>query len=99
MDKFLKTYWTVGVIYGGLRSNYWLQNVNEKTYTKDGYKYHPLTTTSIIKYTLIQGVWCSSLFPLCMLSDLSYYEKSKMGIREFSPPYPFHNLKWKDDID
>ena len=88
-------YWYTGCFYTGARSYYWLNKVNDKTYTEDGYKYHPLTTSSTIKYTAIQGGF-SIFWPLFMLSDLSDYEKRKMGIKDANPPFPFETLKWKE---
>ena len=56
-------------------------------------KYHPLTTPMKLFMYTTQLV-STPFWPLFGLVDLSRYEKSKLGIREDTPPYPFQHFEW-----
>jgi hypothetical protein len=91
-----KTYWSLATAYGTGRAAYWLHQVNDTTITKDGVRYHPPTFINSLLFTVCSGVAAVGLWPLFMFSDISRYEKSKMGIREKDPPYPFNYFVWRD---
>jgi len=94
--KGIKYYTRFGLLYGAGRSAHWLGNLNDKTYTTDSkYVYHTPTVQTMCYYTLINSTFSQVFWPLFMLSDYSVYEKSKLGIRDLTPPYPFETLYWK----
>ncbi len=92
-----KIYWSLATAYGTGRSSYWLSQVNDYTITKDGIKHHPPTLTTSVICSLFSGVMAVGFWPIFMLSDISRYEKSKMGIRDKNPPYPFESFTWRDE--
>jgi hypothetical protein len=95
--KYIKYYIRFGLIYGAGRSSYWLTNLNDKTYTTDSkHVYHKPTIQTMFFHSLINTSISQVFWPLFMLSDLSVYEKSRLGIRDLTPPYPFESLHWKD---
>ncbi len=96
--KWLTRYAQFGAVYGGIRSYVWLSKLNQTTYTKDGYKTHPVTTSSSLFYSSMSTVTSIIFWPLISLHDLSYYEKNKCGVRELTPGFPFYELKWKDEV-
>jgi hypothetical protein len=106
LNKLIKPYAAIGIIYGLGRSTYWLSNLNDSTYTyvhdKDKNRekleciIHPTTTTSKIYYTGLTCLMSQFIWPVFAFSDLSYYQKNKLGIREITPPVPFESLKWKN---
>jgi hypothetical protein len=102
-NKMLKRYSQVGLVYGLGRSVYWLSNLNDSTYTINPITsrvediVHKPTTTSIVYYTIMNTCMSQLLWPFFGFSDLSYYEKSKMNIREIRPPFPFEQLKWREE--
>ena len=89
--KGIKYYIRFGLIYGAVRSSYWLTNLNDRTYV-----YHTPTIQTTIDYSLMNLVSSYIIWPVYMLSDLSVYEKNKLGIRNLTPPFPFETLYWKD---
>ena len=94
--KAIKYYIRFGLIYGTGRSYYWLTNLNDKTYTTDSkHVYHKPTIQTIFYYTLINSGISQFFWPVFILSDISVYEKNKLGIRDPLPPYPFETLHWK----
>ncbi len=95
--KGIKYYIRFGLCYGACRNIYWLNNLNDRTYTADSkYVYHTPTIQTMAGYSLINLGVSQIIWPLFMLSDLSVYEKSKLGIRDLTPPFPFETLHWKD---
>jgi hypothetical protein len=96
--KAIKYYIRFGLLYGTGRNIYWLGNLNDKTYTNDSKNvYHRPTLQTMCYYTLINSAMSQMFWPFFMLSDYSVYEKSKIGIRDLTPPYPFETLHWKED--
>ncbi len=97
LAKAIKYYIRIGLVYGGIRSVYWLGNLNDKTYDyyKKDYVTHTPTTKTMLGYAFMNGAISQMFWPLCMLSDFSVYEKSKMGVRDITPPFPFDSLHWK----
>jgi hypothetical protein len=95
--KGIKYYIRFGLLYGAGRSIYWLGNLNDKTYDyyKKDYVTHTPTTKTMCGYAVINTAISQMFWPLFMLSDYSVYEKSKMGVRDLTPPYPFETLHWK----
>ena len=95
--KAIKYYIRFGLIYGTGRSAHWLGNLNDKTYDfyKKDYINHTPTIQTMCYYTLINASISQVFWPLFMLSDYSVYDKSRLGIRDLTPPYPFENLHWK----
>ena len=95
--KGIKYYIRFGLVYGACRNSYWLGNLNDKTYTADSkYVYHTPTIQTMFYHSLINLGMSQVAWPLFTLSDLSVYEKSKLGIRDLTPPFPFESLHWKD---
>ena len=92
-----KIYYSLVASYGTGRSAYWLSQVNDYTITKDGIKHHPPTLTTSVIFSLWSGVMAVGCWPIFMFSDISRYEKSKMGIRDKNPPYPFEHFTWRDE--
>ena len=92
-----KIYYSLVASYGTGRSAYWLSQVNDYTITKDGIKHHPPTLTTSVIFSLWSGVMAVGCWPIFMFSDISRYEKSKMGIRDKNPPYPFESFTWRDE--
>ncbi len=96
--KCLNYYIKFGIVYGACRSYFWLTNLNDSTITSDNKQvYHQVTIPSCILYTSIQMGMSQAVWPLFMLNDLGIYEKYRLGIREKTPPFPFHTLYWKDE--
>ena len=92
-----KIYYSLVASYGTGRSAYWLSQVNDYTITKDGIKHHPPTLTTSVIFSLCSGVMAVGCWPIFMFSDISRYEKSKMGIRDKNPPFPFEHFTWRDE--
>ena len=92
-----KIYYSLIASYGTGRSAYWLSQVNDYTITKDGIKHHPPTLTTSVIFSLWSGVMAVGCWPIFMFSDISRYEKSKMGIRDKNPPFPFEHFTWRDE--
>ncbi len=92
-----KIYWNLTTAYGTGRAAYWMPQVNDFTITKDGIKKHPPTLTTYAVFSICSGFMSPLLWPIFMLSDISRYEKSKMGIRDKNPPYPFEHFTWRDE--
>lgn len=92
-----KIYYSLVASYGTGRSAYWLSQVNDYTITKDGIKHHPPTLTTSVIFSLWSGVMGVGCWPIFMFSDISRYEKSKMGIRDKNPPFPFEHFTWRDE--
>ena len=52
----------------------------------------PMFTT----ISIFQGLMSATFWPLFMGIDMSDYQKSKWGIRDMTPPYPFNGFEWRD---
>jgi len=100
-NKLFKHYIQTGLLYGGARSIYWLSNLDDTTYTRNTITskleevQHKPTISSIIYHSLFSITSSQVFWPIFALNDLSYYEKSKLGINELTPPFPFDDLKWR----
>lgn len=92
----INCYIGIGTIYGLGRSYYYLNQLEDRTYTnKREFIYHPPTISTKLMYTLLNTTISSFIWPILSLSDLSVYEKSKMNIYSELPPYPFFDLRWR----
>ena len=93
-------YFYFGVLYGVGRSFYWLSKTKDESYTKvNGLTTlvsHPHTYTTKFLHTISSAFISQLAWPFFILSDLNYYQKNKLGVRDIYPPFPFNNLKWKD---
>ena len=92
-----RIYYSLATSYGAARAVYWLHKVNDDTITKDGIKYHPPTFAKSLLFTVCSAGMSPCLWPIFMFSDISRYEKSKMGISDKNPPYPFEHFTWRDE--
>ncbi len=96
--KLINAYVAIGALYGSGRAWYWLTRLNESTYTdkpKDMWINHPPTLDTWLSNGTIQIGTSMVAWPLYCITDISLYQKSKMGIRDMCPPFPFTFLKWK----
>lgn len=90
-------YYSLATSYGAARAVYWLHKVNDETMTTDGTKKHPPTLSKSLLFTALSAGMSPCLWPIFIFNDISRYEKSKMEIRDKSPPYPFENFTWRDE--
>jgi len=70
--------------------------LDDQTYTKDGFGNHRPTISSWLFHGTVQVATSMWFYPVLMLFDLDRYQKSRMGIYELSPPYPFGHLKYRE---
>ncbi len=96
MKTFFK-YYGIGILYGTSRSFYFLDKVNDSTYTDKGKIYHPLTYSKFISNSFNQIMMSTVFWPAFICMDIEIYEKSRWGIKDNHPPFPFHNFSWKDE--
>jgi hypothetical protein len=96
MNSMIKAYIYFGWTYGVGRSLYYYDKVNDFTHTDEGLKKHPMTIPMFTTMSIIQGGISATFWPLFMGVDISDYQKSKWGVRDSKPPYPFNTFEWKD---
>ena len=102
IKKIAPFYFGIGIAYGLGRSWYWLQRVEDRSWSysaeKDRYveMYHPPTTAYKLGLTAGCTAMSQAFWPLFALCDLSVYEKYKMGIRELNAPFPFEQLRRRE---
>ena len=95
-NSIIKAYIYFGWTYGVGRSIYYYDKLNDFTYTDEGLKKHPMTIPMFTTMSIIQGGISATFWPLFMGVDISDYQKSKWGVRDSKPPYPFNYFEWKD---
>lgn len=91
-------YISIGALYGGCRSYYWLTRLNEVTYTDNPNRMkveHPPILSTWLHQSIVQVGTSMVFWPLYVISDISTYQKSKLNIRDMIPPFPYNSLKWK----
>ncbi len=97
----VNSYFGVGIAYGLTRSWYWLGKTQDESYVMKNDRYthvqHPHTNVTKFLYTCSSVMTSQAFWPVFALSDLNYYEKEKLGIKEMFPPFPFNSLKWKSE--
>ena len=96
-NTIIKGYMYFGWTYGVGRSIYYYDKIYDTTYTSEGLKKHPMTIPMFTTMSMLQGGMSATFWPLFMGVDASNYQKSKWGIREKEPPYPFNSFKWRDE--
>lgn len=93
-----KAYFFTTTIYGISRSIYWTSKVNDRTITKDNVcVYHPPTFAKAGLMTLVTAFSCYTAWPIFLFSDINRYEKSRLGLRDKEPPFPFDVFTWRDE--
>ncbi len=95
-NSIIKAYIYFGWTYGVGRSIYYYDKVNDFTHTDEGIKKHPMTIPMFTTMSIIQGGISATFWPLFMGVDISDYQKSKWGVRDSKPPYPFNSFEWRD---
>ncbi len=99
-NSIIKGYLTFGFSYGVCRSLYYYDKLNDTTITNDpgleGVKRHPITYPHFAFISMLQGSMSATCWPLFMGTDISNYQKSKWGVRNSRPPYPFYCFEWRD---
>jgi len=99
-NAIIKGYLTFGFSYGVCRSLYYYDKLNDVTITNDpgmeGIKRHPITYPQFAFMSILQGGMSATFWPLFMGTDISNYQKSKWGVRDMTPPYPFNGFEWRD---
>jgi hypothetical protein len=95
-NTIIKAYIYFGWTYGVGRSLYYYDKVNDFTHTDEGIKKHPMTIPMFTTMSIIQGGMSATFWPLFMGVDISDYQKSKWGVRDSKPPYPFNSFEWRD---
>jgi len=96
-NAIIKGYMYFGLTYGVCRSIYYYDKVYDTTYTNEGVKRHPMTIPMFTAMTISQGLMAGTFWPIFIGVDASNYQKSKWGIREKIPPFPFDSFKWRDE--
>jgi hypothetical protein len=96
-NAIIKGYMYFGLTYGVCRSIYYYDKMYDTTYTSEGVKIHPLTIPMFTAMTISQGLMAGTFWPIFMGVDVSNYQKTKWGIREKIPPFPFDSFKWRDE--
>ena len=95
-NTIIKAYIYFGWTYGVGRSLYYYDKVNDFTHTDEGIKKHPMTIPMFTTMSIIQGGMSATFWPLFMGVDISDYQKSKWGVRDSKPHYPFNSFEWRD---
>ena len=96
-NAIIKGYMYFGLTYGVCRSIYYYDKMYDTTYTSEGVKRHPMTIPMFTAMTISQGLMAGTFWPIFMGVDVSNYQKTKWGIREKIPPFPFDSFKWRDE--
>jgi len=96
VNAIIKGYLTFGFSYGICRSLYYYDKVNDVTYTGEELKRHPVTIPTFTLLSILQGGMSATFWPLFIGVDISDYQKSKWGVRDKDPPYPFYCFEWRD---
>ncbi len=99
-NAIINRYLTFGFSYGICRSLYYYDKLNDTTITNDPglecVKKHRITYPYFALMSMFQGAMSATLWPLFMGTDISNYQKSKWGVRNSRPPYPFDSFEWRD---
>ncbi len=95
-NSMIKAYIYFGWTYGVGRSLYYYDKLNDFTHTDEGLKKHPMTIPMFTTMSILQGGISATFWPLFMGVDISDYQKSKWGVRDSKPPYPFNCFEWRD---